>query len=521
MSGVPARAGQSGTNELQAATETMFSKVLIANRGEIAVRVIRALKEMDIASVAVFSEADRKARHVFMADEAIPIGPAPSAESYLAGEKILRAARETGAQAIHPGYGFLSENAAFARACAESGIKFIGPAWESIERMGSKTAARRLAIAAGAPVVPGTEQGITNISAAKQIALEIGYPVLLKAAAGGGGKGMRRVDSEQDLAAAMRAAQSEAERAFGSGEIYLEKFIERPRHIEVQVLGDEHGHLIHLGERECSIQRRHQKVIEESPSPLVIERPGLRDELGAAALMIARAAGYYNAGTIEFLADQQGRFYFLEMNTRLQVEHPVTEMVTGVDLVKWQLRIAAGERLDLKQEDIAWRGSAIECRVYAEDPDNDFLPSPGPITQYAEPGGPGVRVDGGVYEGWIVPVDYDPLLAKLVVWAETREAAVDRMRRAVSEYHVSGITTNLGLFARVMRNAAFRAGKLDTGFLDRLPPEEVEQQPGGAELVAAILAGAAHHQNVAPRPAERAKSPLSRWRMTGQGRLQQ
>jgi acetyl-CoA carboxylase biotin carboxylase subunit len=493
---------------------------LIANRGEIAVRVIRALKEMGIASVAVFSEADRRARHVFMADEAVLIGPAPSTESYLAGEKILRAARETGAEAIHPGYGFLSENAAFAKACAEAAIKFIGPGWESIERMGSKTAARRLAIAAGAPVVPGTEQGISDISAARQIAREIGYPVLLKAAAGGGGKGMRRVDSEGDLEAAMRTAQSEAERAFGSGEVYLEKFVERPRHIEVQVLGDEHGHLLHLGERECSIQRRHQKVVEESPSPLVLERPELRDQLGAAALKIARAAGYYNAGTLEFLADQQGRFYFLEMNTRLQVEHPVTEMVTGVDLVKWQIRIAAGERLTLRQEDIAWRGSAIECRVYAEDPDNHYLPSPGRIVQYAEPGGPGVRVDGGAYEGWTVPVDYDPLLAKLVVWAETREAAADRMRRAVSEYHVSGITTNLGLFSRIMRDESFRAGKLDTGFLERLPREEAGREIGDADLVAAILAGAAHHHECAPRQAEITRH-LSRWRTVGQGRLQQ
>lgn len=515
------RSSQSGKTELQAATEIMFSKVLIANRGEIAVRLIRALKEMDIASVAVFSEADRKGRHVFMADEAVPIGPAPSTESYLAGEKILRAARETEAEAIHPGYGFLSENAAFAKSCAESGIKFIGPAWESIERMGSKTAARRLAIAAGAPVVPGTEQGINDISAAKQIAREIGYPVLLKAAAGGGGKGMRRVDGEHDLEAAMRNAQSEAERAFGCGEVYLEKFIERPRHIEVQVLGDEYGHLIHLGERECSIQRRHQKVIEESPSPLVLEKPELRDELGAAALKIAREAGYYNAGTLEFLADQQGRFYFLEMNTRLQVEHPVTEMVTGIDLVKWQLRIAAGDRLTLNQSDIEWRGSAIECRVYAEDPDNNFLPSPGRILQYAEPGGPGVRVDGGVYQGWTVPVDYDPLLAKLAVWAETREAAADRMRRAVSEYHISGITTNLGLFSRMMRDSFFRAGKLDTGFLERLPPGNIERELGEGELVAAIIAGAAHHQNVMPRTPENAKASPSRWRTIGQGRLQQ
>jgi acetyl-CoA carboxylase, biotin carboxylase subunit len=499
----------------------MFSKVLVANRGEIAVRIIRALKEMDIPSVAVFSEADRKARHVFMADEAVPIGPAASTESYLNIEKILSAARQTGSDAIHPGYGFLSENAEFAKACGEAGLKFVGPSSGSIERMGSKTAARKLAIAAGAPVVPGTEEGINSPAAAKQIAGNIGYPVLLKAAAGGGGKGMRRVDSEQDLEAAMRSAQSEAERAFGSGEVYLEKFIQRPRHIEVQVLGDEYGHLIHLGERECSIQRRHQKVIEESPSPLVLARPALREQLGAAALKIARAAGYYNAGTLEFLADQEGRFYFLEMNTRLQVEHPVTEMVTGIDLVKWQIRIAAGERLSLDQRDIAWRGSAIECRVYAEDPDNNFMPSPGRITQYAEPGGPGVRVDGGVYEGWTVPVDYDPLLAKLVAWAETRQEAGDRIRRAVSEYHISGITTNLSLFPRVMRNSSFRAGEFDTGFLERLTPERAERELEQPALVAAIVAGAAHQQNSAPRTREAAVAPFSRWRMIGQGRLQQ
>jgi acetyl-CoA carboxylase, biotin carboxylase subunit len=497
----------------------MFEKVLVANRGEIAVRIIRALKEMNIRSVAVFSEADRKALHVLMADEAVLIGPAPSIQSYLVTEKILDTARKTGAEAIHPGYGFLSENAAFAKACTDAGLKFIGPGWESIGRMGSKTAARRLAMAAGAPVVPGTEEGIASISAAKQIASEIGYPVLLKAAAGGGGKGMRRVDHESELESAMRAAQSEAERAFGSGEVYIEKLIEQPRHIEVQVLGDEHGHLIHLGERECSIQRRHQKVVEESPSPLVLAHPELREKLGEAALKISRAAGYYNAGTLEFLADQTGRFYFLEMNTRLQVEHPVTEMVTGIDLVKWQLRIAADEHLTIKQDDIVWRGSAIECRVYAEDPTNNYLPSPGTIAGYVEPGGPGVRVDGGVYEGWTVPFDYDPLLAKLAVWAETREAAVDRMRRAISEYHVSGIVTNLGLFSHIMTNPSFRAGKLDTGFLDRLKFEEHRfEEP---EFVAALLAGAVENaKNDTPANGVNVRLP-SRWRLATRGWKQQ
>lgn len=417
-----------------------FEKVLVANRGEIAVRIVRALREMDIASVAVFSEADRRAPHVQMADEAVPIGPAASSESYLSKDRILDAARLTGAQAIHPGYGFLSENAAFAKACEDSGLTFIGPSWSSIEQMGSKTAARRVATAAGAPIVPGTESALPSSDEARAVAREIGFPVLLKASAGGGGKGMRRVDGEADLAAAMREASSEAERAFGSGEIYLEKLIERPRHIEVQILGDMHGHLIHLGERECSIQRRHQKIVEECPSPLVLENPELRERIGQAALQIATAANYYNAGTLEFLADQQGNFYFLEMNTRLQVEHPVTEWVTGVDLVQWQIRIAAGERLTIRQEDVRWHGSAIECRVYAEDPENGFLPSPGTIAEYLEPSGPGVRVDGGVYPGWTVPIEYDPLLAKLSVWADTRSAAIKRMERAVAEYRVLGST---------------------------------------------------------------------------------
>src|SRR6185437_2762204 len=360
----------------------MFSKVLVANRGEISVRVIRALRELNIASVAVFSNVDRKALHVMMADEAVCVGPATSRESYLAQDKILAAAHQTGAEAIHPGYGFLSENAMFAKECGEAGIKFIGPSWQSIERMGSKTAARRLAMSVGAPVVPGTQQGITDIAEAARTASAIGYPVLLKASAGGGGKGMRRVDTAVQLEPAMREASGEAERAFGSGEVYLEKLIEKPRHIEVQVLGDEYGQIIHLGERECSIQRRHQKVIEESPSPLVLKKPELRHAIGEAALKIARAVDYYNAGTLEFLSDQDGSFYFLEMNTRLQLEHPVTELVTGVDLVHWQLRIASGERLTLRQEDIVWRGSAIECRVYAEDPENSFFPCPGDIAQY-------------------------------------------------------------------------------------------------------------------------------------------
>jgi len=492
----------------------VFRKVLVANRGEIAVRIIRALREMGIASVAVFSDADRAALHVMMADEAIAIGPAPSSQSYLAMDRILDAARDTHAEAIHPGYGFLSENAAFAKACESSGVKFIGPHWRAIEQMGSKTAARRLAIQAGAPVVPGTEQGIRDYNEARRTAAEIGYPVLLKAAAGGGGKGMRRVNVEGELEAAMRAASSEAERAFGSGEVYLEKLIERPRHIEIQVLGDEHGHLIHLGERECSIQRRHQKVVEECPSPLVLAKPELRERIGEAALRIARTVNYSNAGTLEFLADQQGNFYFLEMNTRLQVEHPVTEVATGMDLVHWQIRIAAGEPLTLAQRDIEWRGSAIECRIYAEDPENNYFPSPGKIMRYAEPSGPGVRVDGGVYEGWIVPIEYDPLLAKLTVWAGTRDAAIARMRRAIDEYRVLGVVTNLRLFDQIMTDERFRAGDLDTSFLEGLNTSSGIPRADGV-IVAAALAAA---QIEAARPADNAPAPRTASIWTNNGR---
>lgn len=463
--------------------------------------------------MAVFSEVDRRAPHLQMADEAVCVGPAASSQSYLAGERILNAARETGAEAIHPGYGFLSENAAFAKSCGDAGLKFIGPSWNAIEQMGSKTAARRLAIQAGAPVVPGTEQGIRDYQEARTTAAQIGYPLLLKAAAGGGGKGMRRVDNEAELEAAIRGASSEAERAFGSGEVYFEKLIQRPRHIEIQVLGDEHGHLIHLGERECSIQRRHQKVVEECPSPLVLENLELREKIGEAALRIARAANYSNAGTLEFLADQNGQFYFLEMNTRLQVEHPVTEWVTGIDLVRWQIRIAAGERLTLAQQDVRWQGSAIECRVYAEDAENNFFPSPGTIAQYAEPSGPGVRVDAGVYAGFAVPIEYDPLLAKLSVWADTRLAAVQRMRRAISEYRVLGITTNLSLFQQLMADSFFLAGDLHTAFLDefmkRIKPPEQDPDAVLASILAAAHAGARDFQ-----PAIETV-PASRWRAEG------
>jgi len=492
----------------------MFKKVLVANRGEIAVRIIRALREMEIASVAVFSEADRTSLHVQMADEAVPIGPSASAQSYLQGERIVEAAELTGAEAIHPGYGFLSENAGFASLCRDRRIKFIGPSPESIEQAGSKTSARRLAIAACAPVVPGTEHGIRDHQEAATIADRIGYPVLLKAAAGGGGKGMRVVEDQGQLESSMRAASSEAEHAFGSGEIYLEKFITRPRHIEIQVLGDESGHMIHLGERECSIQRRHQKVVEECPSPLILAHPELRSEIGEAALKIARAAKYFNAGTLEFLADSEGRFYFLEMNTRLQVEHPVTEWVTGFDLVQWQIRIACGLPLTIKQQDVRWSGSAIECRVYAEDPDNNFFPSPGRIDQYAEPSGPGVRVDTGVYAGWNVPLEYDPLLAKLSVWAETRDAAVSRLRRALNEYRILGVITNLELFEKLTRDSRFLSGDLDTSFLNDFGERSAVSPTSSDSVIASVLAAAAHVQTSASPEQVRRESP-GVWRTLG------
>ena len=490
----------------------MFRKVLVANRGEIAVRIVRALKEAGIASVAVYSDADRASLAVQMADEAVHLGPAPASESYLRIDKILQAVSRTGAEAIHPGYGFLSENAEFAEACQSAGIVFIGPSADAIRKMGSKTAARRLAIAAGAPVVPGTESRLNDLNEAKRIAGQLGYPVLLKAAAGGGGKGMRRVDREQDLESAIRDASSEAARAFSSDEVYLEKLVVEPRHIEIQILGDQHGHLIHLGERECSIQRRHQKVIEECPSPVMREHPGLRGRMGDAALKIARAAGYTSAGTVEFLVDQQRNFYFLEMNTRLQVEHPVTELVTGLDLVQWQLRIAAGERLAIAQEDVRWSGSAIECRIYAEDPEQQFLPSPGKLTELVEPSGPGVRLDSGVYEGWNVPLDYDPLLAKLAVWAPSREDAIGRMQRTLSEYVIGGIRTNTAFFEEILADAEFKQGRLSTAFLDeffaRRKPKSSDTE---AEAAAALIASLAAKKSVP----QRAAGAGSRWLAAG------
>jgi acetyl-CoA carboxylase, biotin carboxylase subunit len=468
----------------------MFRKVLVANRGEIAVRVVRALRELGIASIAAYSEADRASLAVRLADEAAYVGPSPSSESYLRIDRIIDAAKRHGAEAIHPGYGFLSENADFAEACASAGIVFIGPPAEAIRKLGSKTAARQLAIAAGAPVVPGTERALSNWEEARAAANSLGYPVLLKASAGGGGKGMRRVDGESELQSALRNAASEAGRAFGNSEVYVEKLVDEPRHIEIQILGDEHGHLIHLGERECSIQRRHQKVIEECPSPFMSAHPDLRERMGQAALKVARAAGYTNAGTVEFLVDRDANFYFLEVNTRLQVEHPVTELATGLDLLVWQLKIAAGERLTLRQEDIAWRGSAIECRIYAEDPDHDFMPAPGTIVHLSEPSGPGVRLDSGIFEGWNVPLEYDPLLAKLAAWGPTRETAIRRLDRALSEYVLTGVRNNIAFFREVLADAEFREGRLSTSFIDRFfkKRKKTEADPEAEAAAALVLA---------------------------------
>ncbi len=497
----------------------MFGRVLVANRGEIAVRIIRALRDMKIRSIAVFSDADRGALHVRLADEAEHIGPAPSADSYLRVDRIIEAAKKHGAEAIHPGYGFLSENAGFAAACAEAGIVFIGPSAESIRRLGSKTAARILAKQAGAPVVPGSEEAATNIERARALALQIGYPVLLKAAAGGGGKGMRRVNAESALESAIRDASSEAERAFQNSEVYIEKVIESPRHIEIQIAGDHYGNLVHLGERECSLQRRHQKIIEECPSPFVARHPEMRAAMGEAALKIVRAAAYDNLGTVEFLADQQGNFYFLEVNTRLQVEHPVTELVTGYDLVQLQLRIAAGEALPFTQKEITWRGWAMECRVCAEDPDNQFFPSAGRIEQLREPSGPGVRLDSGLYPGWNVPLEYDSLLAKLVTWGPDRNAAVQRLQRALGEYAISGIQTNIAFFREILEDREFLAGNLSTDFVaEFLSRRKLLPEPPPELDVAVALAALAHFET-SRKSAPNVARDASRWLNDGRGQL--
>jgi len=497
-------------------------RVLVANRGEIAVRVMRTCRERGIETVAVYSDVDRLAPHVQFADAAVHIGPAAASQSYLVIDKILDACKRSGADAVHPGYGFLSENEDFAEACAAAGITFIGPSADAMRKMGSKTEARKTVSAAGTPVVPGDNgpegDGFPDANAALASAKKIGFPVLLKAAAGGGGKGMRLVSNEADLPAAFDGARREATSAFGDGTVYLEKAIERPRHIEIQVFGDTHGTIVHLGERDCSVQRRHQKVIEEAPSPVV--SPELRAKMGAAAVAAAKAVKYVGAGTCEFLLGADGGFYFLEMNTRLQVEHPVTEMIYGLDLVAWQLDVAEGKPLPMTQAELDGRrrGHAVECRIYAEDPVK-FLPSPGTITHMRVPDGPYIRNDSGCYEGAEIPVHYDPMISKLVVWGEDRASAVNRMRRALDEYVVRGIETNLPFHRRCFRQAAFVAGDYDTGFIGR-NAAELAPKASDDELTAAIIAAAldAHTHSpavsaasTAPRAASNG-TEISGWR---------
>lgn len=498
----------------------MFRKVLIANRGEIAVRIMRSCREMGIATVAVFSDVDRKSLHVRYGDEAYAIGPAPSTESYLRIDRILDAARKSGAEAIHPGYGFLAENPDFARACADVGVVFIGPPVAAMELMGSKTASRRAVLEAGLPVVPGTDRNLESFEEVERRAREIGYPVMLKAAAGGGGKGLRLVNTPEELASAYRDARSEAQNAFGDPSVYLEKYLDRPRHIEIQILGDQYGNLIHLGERECSMQRRHQKVIEECPSPLVDD--ALRARMGETAVQIGRLAGYFNAGTVEFLVDRDRNFYFLEMNTRLQVEHPITETVVGLDLVKEQLRIAAGEPLRRSQEDVQMRGVAIECRIYAEDPENNFFPSPGRIERLQPPRGPWIRSDSGVYEGWNVPLEYDPLLAKLIAWGADREEAVARMRRALREYEILGIKTNIAFFRRVFEHPDYLDGNFDTEWIDRALAGGLmrgEEPDAEVERVAAIAALLASRHRVRAALSPTNSSGAISWKSAGREAL--
>ena len=493
----------------------MIESLLIANRGEIAVRIIRAARELGVRTVAVYSEPDRLAPHVLEADAAYLIGPAPSAESYLRVDRLLEVAEASGAAAVHPGYGFLAERAHFAQAVTEAGLVFVGPSAETIAAMGDKTEARRRMKAAGVPIVPGLVDPVDDAEAATRAAEEIGYPVLLKAAAGGGGKGMRVVTGSEDLPKAFDAARREALAAFGDGSVYLERYLDRPRHVEIQILGDAHGHVIHLGERECSIQRRHQKLVEEAPSPVLT--PDERAEMGAAAVRAAEAVDYVGAGTVEFLYDR-GEFYFLEMNTRLQVEHPVTELVTGLDLVAWQLRIASGERLTVEQEDLGFTGHAIECRLTSEDPMRGFLPSTGTVTHLQVPTGPGIRWDGGIQEGFEVSLHYDPLLAKLIVHAPSREAAIARMGRALDELVVVGVDTSASFHRRVMDEPDFRAGDLSIRYVEEHPEltngDTAPETLRAAAVAAALLEDEHRQRHLTPRIGNGAgdSNGLSAWR---------
>jgi len=492
----------------------MFKRVLVANRGEIAVRVLRACEELGLETVAVYSEVDRTALHVRYADQAYCLGPAPARDSYLCIERIIEVAKRAGADAIHPGYGFLAENPAFARACKEAGVAFIGPSPEALERMGDKVAARRTMSAVGVPIVPGTLEALSDEELV-EAARELGYPLAVKAAAGGGGKGMRVLSSEKELLSAIGATRREAMGAFGDDRLYLERAIEGARHIEFQILADSFGSIVHLGERECSIQRRHQKLIEETPSVALDEE--LRQRMGEVAVKAARAAGYVNAGTVEFLLDKGRNFYFLEMNTRLQVEHPVTELVTGVDIVKEQLRIASGRRLRYSQHDIRVKGCAIECRICAEDPYNGFLPSVGRVTSVYEPTGPGVRVESGIYEGFEVSLYYDPLIAKLAVWGETRAEALLRMRRALEEYRIVGLKTNIPFHQQLLNSTMFLGGAYDLSFLEsRFRLAEAEDSEGAqvAALTAVLLTHRRRQEAMTLVPASRAQES-SHWKTVG------
>jgi acetyl-CoA carboxylase biotin carboxylase subunit len=486
-----------------------FRKVLVANRGEIAVRVMRACREMGLPTVAVYSEADRAALHVRQADEAYLVGPAPSRESYLRIDRVLDVARRSGADAVHPGYGFMAERADFAAACEQAGIAFIGPKSETIALMGEKTSARRAATEAGVPVVPGTLQPVEGAAAIRSEADRIGYPLMLKAAAGGGGKGLRLVKTPGELEAAAERARSEAQNAFGDSSLYLERAITRARHIEIQVLADHHGDAVHLFERECSIQRRHQKIIEESPSPFVT--PELRERMGALAVALVKRIGYRNAGTLEFLVDEARNPFFLEMNTRIQVEHPVTEMVTGEDLIKLQIRIAQGEPLPFRQDDLGQRGHAIECRIYAEDPDHGFLPSPGRVVALRVPGGPGIRDDSGIYEGYEVGVHYDSLLSKLVAYGFNRSDAILRMRRALAEYKVLGLKTTLPFLDRVLHHPSFEAGDFDTGFVEKVFAQADRERERPWEVAVAAAAIRAYRDRLRARGTGDAAPAASGW----------
>jgi acetyl-CoA carboxylase, biotin carboxylase subunit len=490
---------------------TKIRKLLIANRGEIALRIMRSVKELGIQTVGVYSEADRQALHVRYADESICIGPPASSESYLRIDKIIATAKQTGADAIHPGYGFLSENEDFAKACDDNGILFIGPSAKSIELMGSKLAAKAAVAKFNVPLVPGTSEPITDVKEAKKIAAKIGYPILIKASAGGGGKGMRIVDQEINFQEQMERAVSEATSAFGDGSVFIEKYITQPRHIEFQIFGDKHGNVVHLFERECSIQRRHQKVVEEAPSSILT--PEKRKAMGEAAINVARSANYYGAGTVEFILDEKLDFYFLEMNTRLQVEHPVTEEITGLDLVKLQIKVAEGEKIPFKQEDLKMNGHAVEIRVYAEDPSNNFLPDIGNLKTYRRPQGHGIRVDDGFEQGMDIPFYYDPMIAKLICHAENREAAIEKTIRAIDEYEITGLETTLGFCRFVMKHDAFRSGNFDTRFVENYFNPEVLQNTGSTDehLIAALLAVTAVEAKKTMTPSSE-KKEVSLWK---------